>query len=58
MLDTLIAGRYARAKHDLRQRVNVLLEQLWFQVRLCMEEQPISLRQYAYVRALINTRTY
>jgi hypothetical protein len=54
ILDTLLEAKYSRAKKALLQRANLLLERLRFQVRLCVEEHLISLRQYEYVSALIN----
>jgi len=49
VLDTLIEARYTRDRLALLQRVNLLLERLRYQVRLCVEEQLISVRQYEYV---------
>jgi hypothetical protein len=54
ILDTLLAAKYARQKKDLLGRANLDLERLRFQVRLCSEEQMISIRQYEYVAGLID----
>ena len=54
VLDTLVEAKYARAKRQLLQRANLLLERLRFQVRLCLEEKLISVRQYEYVSGLVD----
>ena len=54
VLDTLVEAKYARAKRQLLQRANLLLERLRFQVRLCLEEKLMSVRQYEYVSALVD----
>ena len=54
VLDLLLEAKYTRSKRELLQRANVLLERLRFQVRLCMEEELISIRQYEYVARLID----
>ena len=54
VLDTLLEAKYVRAKKALLQRANLLLERLRFQVRLCMEEKLMSIRQYEYVSEMIN----
>jgi len=54
MLDTLVEAKYARAKRQLLGRANLLLERLRFQVRLCMEEKLMTLRQYEYLSALVD----
>lgn len=53
VLDILIEAKYSRAKGSLLQRANLLLERLRFQVRLCMEERLINLKQYEHVSGLI-----
>ena len=52
-LDLLIEAKYSRAKGDLLRRANLTLERLRFQVRLCMEEQLINLRQFEHISGLI-----
>jgi hypothetical protein len=54
VLDIPLEARHARTKKALLQRANLLLERLRLQVRLCMEERLISLRQYEYVSDMIN----
>jgi hypothetical protein len=54
ILDTLLEAKYARQKEGLLGRVNLHLERLRFQVRLCSEEQLMSARQYEYVAGLID----
>jgi four helix bundle protein len=52
VLDILIEARYARDRRHLLVRANLLLERLRYQVRLCMEERLISVRQYEHVARL------
>jgi len=54
VLDTLIEAKYAREKRGLLQRANLLLERLRFQMRLCMEEKLLSVRQYEFVSGLVD----
>lgn len=54
VLDTLIEAKYSRAKRELLQHANLLLERLRFQVRLCVEEKLISVRQYEYIAGMIH----
>ena len=54
VLDLLLEARYTRRRQELLNRANVLLERLRYQVRLCMEERLLSLRQYEYLAAMIN----
>ena len=54
VLDALLEAKYTRANKALLQRANLLLERLRFQVRLCVEEQLISIRQYEYLVELID----
>jgi len=56
ILDALITCRYVKAERvaELR-RVNLLLERLRFQVRLCQDERVISVRQYEYISGLLQT---
>jgi hypothetical protein len=56
ILDALITCRYVKAERaaELR-RVNLLLERLRFQVRLCQDERLISVRQYEYLSTLLQT---
>lgn len=53
VLDVLIEAKYSRSKAELLRRANLLLERLRFQVRLCMEEKLLSVRQYEYTSELI-----
>ena len=52
--DLLIEARYSRSRVPLLRRANVMLERLRFQVRLCMEERLISVRQYEYIAEMVN----
>jgi hypothetical protein len=54
VLDLLIEAKYSREKAGLLRRANLLLERLRFQVRLCMEERFISVRQYEYISEMIH----
>ncbi len=49
VLDTLLEAKYSRTRRPLLGRSNLLLERQRFQIRLCMEEKLISVRQYEYV---------
>ena len=53
-LDALIEARYTHEKKAILLRANLLLERLRFQVRLCLEEKLISVRQFEFVSELIN----
>jgi hypothetical protein len=53
VLDLLLEAKYARSKRALLDRANLLLERLRFQVRLCVEEKLISIRQFEYVAGMI-----
>lgn len=56
ILDTLITCRYVKAERTARLRhVNLLLERLRFQVRLCLDECVISVRQYEYLITMMQT---
>ena len=54
VLDVLIEARYTHDKEDLLLRANLLLERIRYQVRLCMEEKLISLRQYEYIAGMLD----
>ena len=54
VLDALIEAKFSRSKKALLVRVNLLLERLRFQVRLCMDERLISVKQYEYVSGMIH----
>ena len=54
VLDLLIEAKFSRSKKALLVRANLLLERLRFQVRLCMDERFISVKQYAHVVGLIH----
>ena len=54
VFDLLIEARYSRSRVPLLRRANVMLERLRFQVRLCMEERLISVRQYEYIAEMVN----
>jgi hypothetical protein len=53
ILDLLVEARYTHAKRGLLDRANILLERLRFQVRLCVDEKLLTVRQYEYVAGLI-----
>lgn len=56
VLDLLIEAKYSRhqqMKGELLGRANLTLERLRFQVRLCMEERLINVRQYEHISGLI-----
>jgi hypothetical protein len=53
VLDAVIEARYSRHKKDLLGRANLLLTRLRFQIRLCVEEKLLSLRQYEYLAGLV-----
>jgi hypothetical protein len=54
ILDLLIEARYSKSRMRQLRRANLELERLRFQVRLCMEERLISIRQYEYIAERIN----
>jgi hypothetical protein len=54
VVDLLLEAKYARSKRGLLDRTNVLLDRLRFQIRLCMEEKLVSVRQYEFLAGLIN----
>ncbi len=54
VLDQLIEARYSRDRMPRLRQANLLLERLRFQVRLCMEERLISVRQYEYVARIVD----
>ena len=54
ILDSLLEARYKREKLSLLREVNIYLERLRYQVRLCHDEKYISIRQYEYIAGLIN----
>ena len=53
VLDLLIEAKYSRDKSGRLRQANLLLERLRFQIRLCMEERLIDLRQYEYISGMI-----
>jgi hypothetical protein len=53
VLDTLLEAKYTRVRRALLDRANLLLERLRFHVRLCQEEQLITVKQYEYLSAQI-----
>lgn len=54
LFDLLLEARYSKTRHALLDRANLLLERLRFQVRLCVEQQLMTVRQYEYVAGLID----
>ena len=54
VFDALLEAKYTRGKKPLLERANLLLERLRFQIRLCLEEKLISVRQYEYIAGMIN----
>jgi hypothetical protein len=54
LLDLLIEAKYLHTKKARLQQANLLLERLRFQVRLCVEEKLISIRQYEYLIEMID----
>ena len=53
VLDLLIEAKYAKDKNGLLDRVNLALERLRFQMRLCVEEKLMSVRQYEYLSEMV-----
>jgi len=54
VFELLLEAKYSRSKRALLNRANLLLERLRFQVRLCVEERLITVRQYEYLGSLIH----
>lgn len=54
VFDLLLEAKYSKSKKEILTHVNLLLERLRFQIRLCVEEQLISVRQYEYVAGIID----
>ena len=53
ILDLVVEAKYARSKRALLDRANILLERLRFQVRLCVDEKLMTVKQYEYVAGII-----
>jgi len=49
LLDVLLEAKYVHDKAGLLSRANGLLDRLRYQMRLCVDEKLISLRQYEYL---------
>lgn len=49
VLDLLIEARYTAGRGPILKRVNIVLEQLRFQIRLAVDMQLFSLRQYEFL---------
>ena len=54
VLDLLVEARYSQDRRHVLRRANFVLERLRFQVRLCMEERLLSVRQYEYVAEMVD----
>jgi hypothetical protein len=53
VVDLLLEAKYSRSKRAILDRVNLLLERLRFQVRLCVEERLMTVHQYEYLAEMI-----
>ena len=53
ILDAMITARYSRNKKGVLEQANLLLARLRFQIRLCVEEKLLSLRQYEYLAGMV-----
>jgi hypothetical protein len=53
VFDALLEAKYSRTKQALLDRANLLLERLRFQMRLCVEQKLMTVKQYEYVAGLI-----
>jgi len=53
VFDALLEAKYSHAKRPTLDHANLLLERLRFQVRLCVEEKLMTVRQYDYLAGLI-----
>jgi hypothetical protein len=53
VFDALLEAKYSSTKRPMLDRANLLLERLRFQVRLCMEQKLMTVRQYEHVAGLI-----
>lgn len=53
ILDAMITARYSRNNKVALEQANLMLTRLRFQIRLCVEEKLMSLRQYEYLAGLV-----